>query len=59
MFLQLMVKMVNGQSAFIRHGTKPKVQAIKTQKWQLEYFLEINQDKQLLDEARVKMLYKL
>lgn len=34
-------------------------QAIKTQKWQLEYFLEINQDKQLLDEARVKMLYKL
>lgn len=33
-------------------------QAIKAQKWQLEYFLEINQDKPL-DEARVKMLYKL
>lgn len=33
-------------------------QAIKTQKWQLEYFLEINQDKPL-EKARVKMLYKL
>ncbi|MCD6039996.1 MAG: MepB domain containing protein [Gammaproteobacteria bacterium] len=31
-------------------------QAQKTQKWQLEYFLEVSQDKEI-DRARVKMLY--